>query len=93
MTSAVRALTQRITGLRVAVLIGVWLGFVYVITPGIGLYYELLAAWYTLPPLGLVYAYCISHRSRSTAILAVVATVIVVLLIGFAAVFPKGSAA
>jgi len=74
-------------------LIAVWLAFVYVMAPGIGLYYELLAAWYTLPPLGLVYAYCVSHRSRSTSILAVVATVAVVLLIGFAAVFPKGSAA
>jgi RsiW-degrading membrane proteinase PrsW (M82 family) len=52
----------------------------------------LVVAWYTLPSLVLVYAYCLSHRSRSTTILAVVATVVVVLLIGLAAVFPKGSA-
>ena len=60
--------------------------------PSLGVYYESLAAWYTLPSLVLVYAYCLSHRSRSTTILAVVATVVVVLLIGLAAVFPKGSA-
>ena len=59
----------------------------------VGLYYELLAASYTLPPLGLVYAYCMSHRSRSTMILAVIATIAVVLLLGLAAVIPKGSAA
>ena len=57
--------------------------------PSFGAYYESLAASYTLPSLGLVYVYCISHRSRATAILAVVATIGVVLLIGSAAVFPK----
>ena len=82
----------RITGLRVAVLVVAWVAFVYVMQPSLGAYYEFLAALYALPPLGLVYAYCGSHRSRSTAILAVVATVVVVLLIGFAAVIPKGSA-
>ena len=63
------------------------------VAPSLGLYYERLAAWYTLPSLGLVYAYCVSHRSRSTAILAVFVTIAVVLVIGFAAIFPKGSAA
>ncbi len=77
----------------VAMLVSVWLAFVYVMAPSLGLYYERLAAWYTLPPLGLVYAYCISHRRRSTAILAVVATIITLLLLGLSAVFPKGSAA
>jgi hypothetical protein len=93
MTATVDARTPRITGLRVGVLSVVWLAFVCVMTPTLGLYYELLAAWYTLPSLALVYAYCLSHRSRTTAILAAVATVIAVLLIGFATVFPKGSAA
>ena len=92
MTSSGQTRTH-FTGLRVAVLVVVWLAFVYLMQPSFGAYYESLAAWYTLPSLGLVYAYCISHRSRSTAILAVVATIGVVLLIGLAAVFPKGSAA
>ncbi len=77
-----------------AFLIAVWLVFAFLLAPSLGLYYEVLAAWLTLPPLGLVYAYCLTHRSRSTAILAVVATITVVVeVIGFAAVFPKGSAA
>ena len=71
----------------------VWLVFAFLLAPSLGLYYEVLAAWLTLPPLGLVYAYCLTHRSRSTATLAVVATVAVVVVMGFAAVFPKGSAA
>jgi hypothetical protein len=93
MTATVETRTSRITGLRVAVLVVVWLAFVYVLAPSLGLYYELLAAWYTLPSLGLICAYCLSHRSRSTAILGIFATIAVVLVIGFAAVFPKGSAA
>ena len=93
MTSTTRTPTPLITGRRVAVLVVAWLAFVYVIAPTVGLYYERLAAWSTLPSLGFVYAYCISHRSRSTAILAVVATVVTVLLLGLSAVFPKGSAA
>jgi hypothetical protein len=74
------------------VLVVAWLAFVYVTQPSLGIYYESLAALYTLPSLGLVYAYCISHRSRSTVILAIVATIVVVLLVGLAAVIPKGSA-
>ena len=93
MTATAGIRTPRITGLRVAMLVIVWLAFVYVMAPSLGLYYERLAAWYALPSLGLTYAYCISHRSRSTTILAVLATIAVVLVIGFAAVFPKGSAA
>ena len=79
--------------MRVGLLVVAWLAFVYAMTPSIGLYYEALAALYTLPPLGFVYAYCLTHRRRSTAMLAIVATVAVVLLLGFATVFPKGSAA
>ena len=52
-----------------------------------------LAVLYTVPPLVLVYAYCLSHPRRATAILAVAATVVAVFLIGFAVVIPKGSAA
>jgi hypothetical protein len=68
MTSTAR--TLRITGPRVAVLIVSWLAFVSLIAPSLGLYYERLALWYALPSLGLVYAHCLSHRSRSMAILA-----------------------
>ena len=91
MTSTARTRT-RITGLRVAMLVVAWWAFVYVMQSSIGAYYEILAALYTLPSLGLVYAYCGTHRSRPTAILAVVATVVAVLLVGLAAVIPKGSA-
>ena len=93
MASTARTRMSRITGWRVGVLIVGWLAFVYLMTPSIGLFYEALAALYMLPPLGVVYAYCLAHRRRSTAMLAIVATVAVVLLLGFAAVFPKGSAA
>jgi uncharacterized metal-binding protein len=84
--------STHITGLRVTALIIVWLVVVFLVAPPLGLYYETLAAWYVVPPLGLMYAYCLSHRSRATAVLAVVATVVAVLIIGFAFVIPKGSA-
>jgi hypothetical protein len=74
-------------------LVVVWLAFVYVMAPNLGIYYERLAAWYGLPSLALLYAYCLAHRSRTTVILAVFATIGVALVIGFAAIFPKGSAA
>jgi hypothetical protein len=41
----------------------------------------------------LILAYCASHRSGATASLAVAAILVTVLIIGFAIVFPKGSAA
>ena len=91
MTSTAQTRT-RITGLRITALVVAWRAFVYLMQSSLGIYYESLAALYTLPPLGLVYAYCVTHRSRSTAILAVVATIVVILLIGLAAVIPKGSA-
>lgn len=80
------------TGLRVTTLIIIWLAVVYLAASPLGLYYETLAAWYTVPLLGLIYAYCLSHRSRATAVVAVVTTVVAVLIIGFAIVIPKGSA-
>jgi hypothetical protein len=82
-----------ITGVRVATLIIIWLAVVSLAAPPFGLYYETLAAWYTVPPLGLTYAYCVSHRRRATALLAVVATVVAVLVIGFAIVIPKATTA
>lgn len=87
------ARSSPITGPRVMALIIVWLAVVFLAAPAIGLYYEVLAACYTIPSLGLIYAYCVSHRSRATAYIAVVATLVAVLVIGFAMVFPKGSAA
>jgi len=82
-----------LSGLRIATLIIIWLVVVFLVAPPLGLYYELLAAWCVVPPLGLIYVYCLSHRRRATAWLAVVATVVAALIIGFAVVFPKGSAA
>ena len=93
MTGTVEVRSSPLTGLRTAVLVVIWLAVVYVATPTLGLYYEPLAVAYTVPTLGLVYAYCASHRSRATAYLAVAATLAVALIIGFAIVIPKGSAA
>src|ERR1035437_3113549 len=81
------------TGVRVATLIIIWLAVVSLAAPPFGLYYETLAAWYTVPLLGLTYAYCVSHRRRATALLAVVATVVAVLVIGFSIVIPKATTA
>lgn len=92
MTQAAQGRPTLSTGARVTTLIVLWLAVVYLAAPRLGLYYETLAAWYTVPPIGMIYAYCLSHRRRATAILAVVATVIGVFLIGFAFVIPKGSA-
>ena len=81
-----------LTGVRVTTLIIIWLAVVFLAAPPLGLYYETLAAWYTVPPLGLIYAYCVTHRRRATASLAAIATVVAALAIGFAVVIPKGSA-
>ena len=88
-----RSNTSPITGVRVATLMIIWLAAVFLAAPRLGLYYEALAFCYVVPPLGLTYAYCISHQSRATAYLAVVATVVAVVAIGFAIVIPTGSAA
>jgi hypothetical protein len=84
--------SSSVTGVRVTTLILIWLAVVFLVAPPLGLYYETLAAWYTAPVLGLVYAYCGSHRSRATALLAVVATGVAVLVVGFAVVIPKATA-
>jgi hypothetical protein len=81
------------TGVRVAILSIIWLAVVSLAAPPLGFYYETLAAWYTVPLLGLTYAYCVAHRRRATALLAVVATVAAVLTIGFANVIPKATTA
>jgi hypothetical protein len=87
------------TGFRVAILIIIWLAVLSLAAPSLGLYYQTLAACYTVPPLGLTYAYCVAHRScvahrrRATARVAVVATVVAVLVIGFSIVIPKATTA
>ncbi len=93
MTQTARSRSSPITGVRVTTLIIIWLAVVSLAAPPLGLYYETLAAWYTVPLLGLIYAYCVSHRRRATALLAVVATVVAVLVIGFAIVIPKATTA
>jgi hypothetical protein len=85
--------TSPITGVRVVALSIIWIAVVSLAAPTFGLYYETLAAWYTVPLLGLTYAYCVAHRRRATALLAVVATVVAVLIIGFAIVIPKATTA
>jgi hypothetical protein len=91
-TQTARSRSSPITGVRVATLIIIWLAVVFLAAPRLGLYYEALAAWYAVPPLGLIYAYCVAHRRRATALLAVVATVVAVFVIGFAIVIPKATA-
>ena len=81
-----------LTGVRVATLIIIWLAVVFLTAPRFGLYYEALAAWYAVPPLGLIYAYCVSHRRRATVLLAVVASVVAVVVMGFAILIPKSTA-
>ncbi len=71
----------------------IWIAVVSLAAPPLGLYYETLAAWYSVPLLGLTYAYCVAHRRRATALLAVVATAVAVLVIGFAIVIPKATTA
>jgi hypothetical protein len=82
-----------LTGPRIATVIVAWLAVVSVAASRLGLYYEALAAVYVLPSVGLIYAYCLTHRGRAAALLAVAATVAAVLLIGSAMVIPKGSGA
>jgi len=93
MTRTASRRPSSITGVRIVTLIIVWVAIVYVFAPQLGLYYEALAAWYMVPPLGLIYAYCASHRSAVTAVVAVVATLVAVLVIGVAMVIPKASVA
>ena len=82
-----------ITGRRVATLIAGWLVVASLALPFLGLDYEARASFYLLPPLVLMYAYCVTHRRRATALLALIATVVVGLGIGLALVIPKATSA
>lgn len=86
------AASSPITAVRMATLASAWVAIVVLAGPSLGLYYEALAAWAVVPPLGLIYAYFASHRSRAAARLAAVATVASVLVIGLAIVIPKATA-
>jgi hypothetical protein len=93
MTQTARRGSSPITGSRVTTLIVIWLAVVYLASPPFALYYETLAAWYTVPPLLLIYAYCLSHRHGASALLAVVATAVALLAIGFVIAIPKAASA
>lgn len=82
-----------ITGQRVVTLIAGWLVIASLAAPALGLYYEALASFYLLPPLVLIYAYSVTHPRRATALLALIATVVVMLAIGIALVIAKASSA
>ena len=78
---------------RVAALIACWLVIAWLAAPPLGLYYEGRASLYLVPPLLVAYGYCLSHRRRATALLALVSTVLVALAIGLAALIPKATPA
>lgn len=73
-----------LTAPRVLALIAGWLVVAFLAVHSLGLYYEAQASLYLLPPLVLVYGYYLSRPRRTTAVLALVATVVVVLAIGLA---------
>ncbi len=81
-----------VTGIRVVTLAGAWVAVVAVAGPSVGLYYATFASWAVVPPLGLVYAYCASHRGRATARLAIVATAVAAVVIGLATLLPEATA-
>jgi hypothetical protein len=82
-----------LTGPRVLALIAAWLVVAFLAAPSLGLYYEARVSLYLLPPLILIYAYCLSHPHRSTAVLALAVTLVVMLAIGVAWVIPKATSA
>lgn len=84
---------SRLTGPRVLALIAGWLVVAFLAAPSLGLYYEARASLYLLPPLVFVYGYCLLHPRRTTAVLALVTTVVVALVIGLAWVIPKATLA
>ncbi len=73
-----------LTGPRVLALTAGWLVVAFLTANSLGLYFEIQASLYLLPPLALLYGYCLSHRRRTTAVLALIATVVVVLAVGLA---------
>ena len=80
-----------VTGARVIVLIAIWLAVVFLAAPSLQLYYESRATWYVVPPLLLIYAYCLSYRHRATALLALVATLGAAVTIALATIIPKAT--
>lgn len=82
-----------ITGRRVAALIAGWLVVASLAAPFLDLYYEARASLYLVPPLVLIYGYCLSHPRRATALLALIATLVAVLAIGFVLLIPKAASA
>jgi hypothetical protein len=80
-----------LTGPRVLALIAAWLVVAFLAAPSLGLYYEARASLYLLPPFVLVDGYALSHPRRATAVLALIATIVVVLVIGLAWVIPKAA--
>jgi hypothetical protein len=85
-------MSSPVTAIRMAILASAWVAVVVLAGPSLGLSYATFATWAVVPPLGLVYAYCASHRSRAAARLAAVATVAAVLVIGLAIVTPEATA-
>jgi hypothetical protein len=53
MTRTAPSRSSPITGVRVTTLSIIWLAVGNLAAPPVGLYYETLAAWYTVPLLGL----------------------------------------
>jgi hypothetical protein len=80
-----------LTGPRAFALIAGWLVVAFLAAPTLGLYYEARASFYLLPPLLLVDGYCLSHPRRTTAVLGLIATIVVVLVVGLAWVIPKAA--
>jgi hypothetical protein len=93
MAQTVRRASSPIAGSRLTTLIVIWLAVVYLAAPPFALYYETAAAWYTVPPLLLIYAYCLSHRHGASALLAVVPTAVAFSRFGFAIAIPKAASA
>jgi len=86
------ARSSPLTGVRVTVLVLAWLVVALALAPRAGLYYEALAAWLTFPPLCLIYAYPASHRRRYSAVVAVAATAVAMLVVGLAVLMPHATA-
>jgi hypothetical protein len=57
MTDTAEGRSSVFTGVRIAALVALWLAVALFVAPALGLYYEVLAAWVTLPALGLILAY------------------------------------
>ena len=70
-----------------------WLVVAFLAAPSLDLYYEARASLYVVPPLVLIYGYCLSRPRRASALLALIATVVVILAIGLAVVIPKAASA